>query len=48
MNSKKVKDSQVEMIELVLPNDTNILGNLLCGRLMHWIDISAALAATRH
>ena len=48
MDSKTVKDSQIEMIELVLPNDTNILGNLLGGRLMHWIDISAALAASRH
>lgn len=47
-NPKTVKKSQVEMIELVLPNDTNILGNLLGGRLMHWIDISAALAASRH
>jgi len=45
---KTVKESQVEMIELVLPNDTNILGNLLGGRLMHWIDIAAALAASRH
>ena len=36
------------MLELVLPNDTNILGNLLGGRLMHWIDIAAALAAARH
>ncbi len=45
---KKVKDSQVQMVELVLPNDTNILGNLLGGRLMHWMDISAALAASRH
>ncbi|MCL5266940.1 MAG: acyl-CoA thioesterase [Bacteroidetes bacterium] len=36
------------MVELVLPNDTNQLGNLLGGRLMHWIDISAAMAATRH
>jgi len=36
------------MIELVLPNDTNILGNLLGGRLMHWIDIASALAASRH
>jgi len=45
---KKVKDSQVEMVELVLPNDTNILGNLLGGRLMHWMDIAAALAASRH
>lgn len=45
---KKVKESQVEMVELVLPNDTNILGNLLGGRLMHWMDIAAALAASRH
>jgi len=48
MNKKTVKNSQIEMIELVLPNDTNVLGNLLGGRLMHWIDISAALAAARH
>lgn len=48
MKSKTVKDSQVEMIELVLPNDTNVHGNLLGGRLMHWIDISAAVAASRH
>lgn len=48
MLAKKVKDSQVEMIELVLPNDTNMLGNLLGGRLMHWMDIAAALAAAKH
>ncbi|HMS63645.1 MAG TPA: acyl-CoA thioesterase [Ignavibacteria bacterium] len=48
MDKKTVKNSQVQMIELVLPNDTNVLGNLLGGRLMHWIDISAALAAARH
>jgi len=36
------------MTELVLPNDTNQLGNLLGGRLMHWIDIAAALASQRH
>ncbi len=36
------------MVELVLPNDTNQIGNLLGGRLMHWIDIAAAMAATRH
>lgn len=45
---KTVKNSQVQMLELVLPNDTNILGNLLGGRLMHWIDIAAALSASRH
>jgi acyl-CoA hydrolase len=40
--------SAVEMTELVLPNDTNILGNLLGGRMMHWMDIAGAMAATRH
>jgi acyl-CoA hydrolase len=36
------------MTQLVLPNDTNLLGNRLGGRLMHWIDIAGALAASRH
>ncbi len=36
------------MTEMVLPNDTNRLGNLLGGRLMQWIDIAAAIAAWRH
>ncbi len=46
--AKPVSHSFVEMTELVLPNDTNQLGNLLGGRLMHWVDICAALAAGRH
>jgi acyl-CoA hydrolase len=48
LSGKHPADSQVEMTELVLPNDTNLLGNLLGGRLMHWIDIAGALAASRH
>ena len=48
LKPKFVKDSQVIMIELVLPNDTNILNNLLGGRLMHWMDISTAIAASKH
>ena len=40
--------SQSEMTELILPNDTNPLGNLLGGRLMHFIDLVAAMAAYRH
>jgi acyl-CoA hydrolase len=36
------------MTELILPNDTNTLGNLLGGRLMHYIDLVAAMAAYRH
>ncbi len=48
MTSKKPSDSAVEMTELILPNDTNLLGNLLGGRLLHWIDIAGAMAAQRH
>jgi len=36
------------MTELVIPNDANILGNVLGGRVMHWIDLAAATAAHRH
>ncbi len=32
----------------MLPNDTNTLGNLLGGRLMHFIDLTGAMAAYRH
>lgn len=45
---KTVKESFVTMTQLVLPNHTNQLGNLLGGQLMHWIDICAALSAARH
>jgi acyl-CoA hydrolase len=46
--AKKISDSQITMTELVLPNYTNQLGNLLGGQLMHWIDICAALSAAKH
>jgi len=36
------------MTEYVLPNDTNTLGNLMGGQLMHWMDICAAMTAQRH
>lgn len=36
------------MAEIVLPNDTNPLGSLLGGRLMHWIDLAGAMACHRH
>ncbi len=45
---RAVRDSQSEMAEIVLPNDTNPLGALLGGRLMHWIDLAGAMAAHRH
>jgi acyl-CoA hydrolase len=45
---KAVKESVITTTELVLPNHTNQLGNLLGGQLMHWIDICAALCAAKH
>ena len=51
MSDKKPKrpsDSYVSMTELVLPNDTNTLNNLMGGRLMHWMDIVSAIAAQKH
>lgn len=36
------------MTELILPNDTNTLNNLMGGRLMHLMDIVAAISAQRH
>ena len=40
--------SKTEMVEVVLPNDANLLGNILGGRVMHLIDITGAIAAHRH
>lgn len=48
MNARKVSESRVVMTELVMPNDTNALGNCMGGRVMHLIDIAAAIAARRH
>src|SRR6185436_15670573 len=48
MKSKKASDSLTIMTEIVLPNDTNTLGNLMGGRLLHWMDICAATTAHRH
>lgn len=46
--TRTAKDSFTIMNELVLPNDTNMLHNLMGGRLLHWMDIAAAIAAQKH
>jgi acyl-CoA hydrolase len=46
--SKSAKESLVTMTELVLPNDTNTLNNLMGGRMMHLMDIVSAISAQRH
>jgi acyl-CoA hydrolase len=48
MQPKAASESITIMTELVLPNDTNLFGNLMGGRLMYWMDIAAALAAQKH
>jgi len=47
MNKVKAIDSLAISTQLVLPNDTNVLGNLMGGKLLHWMDISSAIAAQR-
>jgi acyl-CoA hydrolase len=45
---KPVSASRSEMAEVVLPAQTNALGKLLGGHVMHLVDIAAAMAAHRH
>jgi acyl-CoA hydrolase len=48
LQPKPVSESRVEMVELVLPNDANPRGTILGGKVMHLMDIAAAIAAHRH
>ncbi len=48
MRDKKVNESKSIMSEMIMPNDTNPLGNLMGGNLMRWMDIAAAICANRH
>ena len=48
MHGKTPKESTIIMTEIVLPNDTNALGNLRGGKILHWMDIASAIAAGKH
>ena len=48
MRTKTPKESKAILTEIVLPNDTNNLDNLMGGRLLHWMDIASAITAHRH
>ena len=51
MSTLKPKTSQESFTvntEVVLPNDTNHIGNLFGGKLLQWMDITSAIAAQRH
>ena len=47
-SAKPVSTSRCKMTEIVLPNDTNGLGNMMGGRLLHLMDKCAAISAQRH
>ncbi|HKJ44258.1 MAG TPA: acyl-CoA thioesterase [Balneolales bacterium] len=47
-SKRTVASSRVRMNELVMPNDTNPLGNLMGGRLLQWMDVCSAISAQRH
>jgi acyl-CoA hydrolase len=40
-------ESRTEMTEMLLPNETNILGRAMGGVVLHWMDICAAIASMR-
>src|SRR5690349_316978 len=48
MHGKFVRESVSEYSEIALPNDANALGNVLGGKVMHLVDLAAAMAAIRH
>jgi len=48
MEGKPVRESASEYAELALPNDSNGIGNVLGGKVMHLVDLAAAMAGLRH
>ena len=48
MTPKRWQDSTAETVQVVLPNDSNPLGFILGGTVMHLIDITGAIACHRH
>ncbi len=48
MDAKKTSDSFTIMTEMIMPNDTNPLGNLMGGNLMRWMDIAGGICAGKH
>jgi len=48
VTSRHPRETFSSTTSLVLPNDTNTLGNLMGGNLLHWMDVAAAISANRH
>lgn len=48
LKPKKVNESKTIMTEMVMPNDTNPMGNLMGGNLLRWMDIIGGICAGKH
>jgi len=48
LTPRPVRDSISQISEMALPNDANPLGHLIGGKVMHLVDVAAAIAANRH
>lgn len=48
LKPKKVSESKTVMTEMVMPNDTNPMGNLMGGNLLRWMDIASGICAGKH
>ena len=46
--AKPVSVSETVMTEMIMPNDTNPLGDLMGGNLLRWMDVCAAVCAGKH
>jgi len=48
MQGKKVSDSYTIFTEIVMPNDTNPMNNLMGGNLLKWMDIACGICGGKH
>lgn len=48
LTSKPVRESLVEVVQIVRPEDANPLGLAFGGKVVQWMDMAAAIAAIRH
>ena len=48
VKSRHPKETFASTTRIVMPNDTNTLGNLMGGNLLNWMDVAAAISANRH
>ncbi|MFB6258681.1 MAG: acyl-CoA thioesterase [Flavobacteriales bacterium] len=48
IQEKTARKSYASSSHIVFPNETNVLGNLMGGQLLNWMDMTAGISAHRH